>query len=178
MCSGRGGGVARGVVLSWAAWFAGSDQARGAPGERYALLVGVRQYYATDLRELDYAEADVTDLARVLVDQGYRPENIVRMPLARGPGSFRRLPMGDRIRHELKLLLRDRKPADSVVVALAGHGVRPPGASTSYYCPIDADLDKVDSLIPIDEIYKELEECEAGLKLLMVDACRNDPMAK
>ncbi|MBV8676152.1 MAG: hypothetical protein JO355_03165, partial [Planctomycetaceae bacterium] len=38
------------------------------PGERYALLVGVRQYYATDLRELDYAEADVTDLAQVFLD--------------------------------------------------------------------------------------------------------------
>ena len=148
------------------------------PGERYALLVGVRQYYATDLRELDYAEADVTDLAQVFLDQGYQPENVVLMTLSKGAQSVRRLPMGNRIRHQLKLLLQGRKPDDSVIVALAGHGIKPRGSHTSYFCPIDADLDDTGSLIALDEIYRELEDCGAGFKLLLVDACRNDPKSK
>lgn len=178
MHGGRGGWLARGMVVVAAVSLVGTAHAQGAKGDRYALLVGVRQYYATDLRELDYAEADVTDLASVFLEQGYRPENIVLMTLERGTRNVRRLPMAERIRHELKLLLRDRKPADTVVVALAGHGVRPQGGSASYYCPIDADLGDVNTLIPIDEIFKDLEACDAGFKLLMVDACRNDPMSK
>ena len=145
-------------------------------GKRYALLVGIRQYYATELRDLDFAEADVSDLAQVFLDQGYMPENVVLMTLTKGTQNVRRLPMADRIRQELRLLLQGRQPEDSVVVALAGHGVKPRGSKTSYFCPIDAKLDDHASLLALDEVYKELEACGAGLKLLLVDACRNDPL--
>ena len=63
MRGGRGGWVARALVVVSVVGAVGTARAQGGKGERYALLVGVRQYYATDLRELDYAEADVTDLA-------------------------------------------------------------------------------------------------------------------
>ncbi len=41
-------------------------------GEKYALLVGVRQYETPDLRTVKYAERDVEELARVLIQSGYR----------------------------------------------------------------------------------------------------------
>jgi uncharacterized caspase-like protein len=154
------------------------SQAPGPRGDKYALLVGVRQYDSGDLRELAYAEADVAELAQVFLDQGYRRENVVLMTLTKGAESVRRLPMRDRIRRELKLLLQDRKQEDSVVVALAGHGVQPRGQKSSYFCPIDADPDDPSSLISYDELYQALENCGAGFKLLLVDACRNDPLSK
>ena len=47
------------------------------PGERYALLVGVRSYSeARELRALAYTERDVTELAEVLRAGGYRPESV------------------------------------------------------------------------------------------------------
>jgi hypothetical protein len=73
MRTGRGDWLARVVIVVSAIGLAGPAR---ADGDRYALLVGVRQYYAIDLRPLDYAEADVTDLAHVFIDQGYRPENV------------------------------------------------------------------------------------------------------
>ena len=51
-----------------------------AKGERYALLIGVQNYSeAKELRPLPYSERDVTDLARVLREDGYRAENVVLM---------------------------------------------------------------------------------------------------
>jgi len=29
--------------------------------------------------------------------------------------------------------------------------------------------------VPLGEVYRELEKCKAGFKLLLVDACRDDP---
>ena len=85
-----------GLAESGRAWGQGSRT-----GERPTrLLVGVRQYYATDLRPLDFADADVTELAQVLLDQGYRRENVVLMTLeTAAPRNVRRLPMGNRVRH-------------------------------------------------------------------------------
>ena len=163
------------ALVALACGTAAAQRAGPPAGRKYALLVGVRQYDSADLRELDYAEADVAELARVFLDQGYRPEDVVLMTMARGAENVRRLPMRDRIRRELKLLLQDRRPADNVVVALAGHGVKPRGSKSSYFCPIDADPA---TLLPLEEFYKALEGCGAGFKLLLVDACRNDPLTK
>src|SRR4051812_37208850 len=50
------------------------------PGEKYALLVGVRKYDpAEPLPTLAYSEDDVDELRRVLVASGYRSENIKLM---------------------------------------------------------------------------------------------------
>ncbi len=48
-------------------------------GERYAFLVGVREYEPTELTSLEYTEKDVTDLAAALKQAGYPAENIVLM---------------------------------------------------------------------------------------------------
>src|SRR5262245_32271543 len=75
------------------------------PGEKYALLVGVRKYSKTsELRELNYPERDMEDLAAVLRDGGYRPENLVLMTQAAGAENTRFLPIAANIRRELKAL--------------------------------------------------------------------------
>jgi formylglycine-generating enzyme required for sulfatase activity len=156
------------------------------PGEKYALLAGVRKYARTsELRELNYPERDMEDLAAVLRDGGYRPENLVLMTQTAGAENTRFLPIAANIRKELKALLRDRIKADSVLVAFAGHGTQFRGSEEVYFCPADTrpddkatliSLDKA-TLISLDEVYRELAGCDAQLKLLLSDACRKDPIA-
>ena len=61
------------------------------------------------------------------------------------------------IRKELGLLLKNMDEADSVVVALAGHGVQFRGDEESYFCPADARLADQATLIPLGEVYTALE---------------------
>src|SRR5262249_40596903 len=146
-------------------------------GEKYALLIGVRQYGENELRPLPFAEADVVEFGQVLRDSGYRPENVVLLTQARGAENHRFLPLATNIRKELRLLLKNRTRADSVIVAFAGHGVEFRGASDHFFCPMDAALSDKQTLVSLNEVYKELEQCQAGFRLLLADACRNDPVA-
>jgi formylglycine-generating enzyme required for sulfatase activity len=145
-------------------------------GERYALLVGVREYdKASGLRPLAFSENDVTRLADVLKASGYRPENVVVMTDSRESTPARLLPEREKILYQLDSLLRDRSDGDTVLIAFAGHGVHFRGNEDSYFCPLDARLDKNGSLVSIAQVYRRLEGCRADLKLLVYDACRNDP---
>jgi uncharacterized caspase-like protein len=150
------------------------------PGDRYALLVGVHKYTeAKELRPLPFAENDMTEMAAVLQEKGFRAENVVTLSQAQAKTKDdpRFAPMKVRILKELHLLLEHRSPADTVIVALAGHGVHFPGDPASYFCPADADLTKRETLLSLKEVYDELANCKVGVRLLLVDACRNDPFA-
>jgi hypothetical protein len=92
-------------------------------------------------------------------------------------GRARYIPLAANVRKELKGLLEDRDASDSVLIAFAGHGVQFRGEPGSYFCPMDAKLSDRSTLISRDEVYKDLEQCGAGVKVLLVDACRNDPQA-
>ena len=147
-------------------------------GRRYALLVGVRKYDPNELRELRYSEPDVVELSGVLKAEGYKPGNVVLMTQTAGADDTRFLPLAADVRKELKLLLDEMDEDDSVLIALAGHGVQFQGENESYFCPADARLADKSTLIPLSEIYKALENSRAGLKVLLVDACRNDPQSQ
>jgi uncharacterized caspase-like protein len=51
------------------------------------------------------------------------------------------------------------------------------GDATPYFCPADARLADKATLLALSGVYRELERCPARVKLLLVDACRNDPLA-
>ena len=72
--------------------------AGNSAGERYAILVGVRKYdKVSGLRPLTYTENDVTKMAELLYQSGYRPENIVLMTDAMGQKNARFLPEREKI---------------------------------------------------------------------------------
>jgi formylglycine-generating enzyme required for sulfatase activity len=144
-------------------------------GRRYALLVGVRNYKKDQLKSLKYTENDVNDLAQVLRDAGYK--RVVLLTQKEGADKADLLPTGANIRDQLKGLLEDRKPEDRVLVVFSGHGVQFKGDSECYFCPMDATLKDKKSLVSLTEIYEELKKCQAGYKLLISDACRNDPQS-
>ena len=147
-------------------------------GGRYALLVGVHKYSeAKELRPLPYADNDVTELAQVLRDGGYNRDNVVLMTQTIGADELRFMPMKARILKELRLLLANRTAADTVILAFAGHGVVFKDDPVSYFCPADAQLDDKETLLSLTDVYRRLEKCPASTQILMVDACRNDPLA-
>ena len=146
-------------------------------GEHYALLIAVRDYgKASGLRPLAYTQNDVTAMADLLHQAGYRPENVMLMTESSLPKAPERLPERNKILYQLKVLLRDRNKNDGVLVAMAGHGVYLSDTEQSCFCPLDARLDDRNTLVPMDEVYRQLESCPAGVKLLLYDACRNSPL--
>jgi hypothetical protein len=146
-------------------------------GERYAFLVGVREYDKTQLNPLSFTENDVVRLAGVLRAAGYRKEDIVLMTQTLGATNTRFLPIADKIRRELALLISQVRKDDSILVALSGHGVQFAGEDDLFFCPADANLKERTTLLSLGQMYKDLDKCAAGVKLLFVDACRNDPVS-
>jgi formylglycine-generating enzyme required for sulfatase activity len=147
-------------------------------GEKYALLVGIRKYSPNQLKDLPFAENDVVELAKVLRQHGYREENVVVLSNSAGSEDPRYLPLGQNIRKELQTLLKRRRSGDSVLVAFAGHGLQFKDDDKQYFCPFDTNLKDRSTLVAITEVYAELEKCPAKYKLLLVDACRNEPASR
>lgn len=146
-----------------------------APPEskKYALLVGVNKYQHDNLKPLRFAENDATDLAALFEKAGY--EVILLSGAARDET---RKPTRANIDTNLRDILRKCKKGDAVVVGLAGHGVQFDGQPDCFFCPSDARpfADETDSLVSLGKIYTEMAKSFAGVKVLLVDACRNDPM--
>jgi Tfp pilus assembly protein PilF len=150
--------------------------APAAYGETYAFLVGVSEYESKDeLKALRFASDDVIAFAGVLRNSGVPVKNIVVMHDRQSNPRFK--PVVKKILREFHLLLATLEPEDFLIVALAGHGVEIGPASDSYFLPADADLKDPATLINIKAIKEEIEQSQAGRKLLLVDACRNDPEA-
>ena len=146
-------------------------------GRQYALLVGVRNYKKGELKSLKYTENDVNDLAQVLRDAGYKTVVLMTQSEAAAARSDDLEPNADNVRRQLKTMLDDRKPGDTVLVAFSGHGVQFKGQDDHYFCPADAHLTDKSTLVSLSEVYRALQGCKAQMKLLVVDACRSDPQA-
>jgi uncharacterized caspase-like protein len=71
------------------------------------------------------------------------------------------------------------RDADVAIVFYAGHGIEVDG--TNYLLPVDAvlqrDTDVEDEAIPLDRILRVLEPAKR-LRLVILDACRDNPFAK
>jgi formylglycine-generating enzyme required for sulfatase activity len=158
------------ILPSW-----GQDAERG---RKFALLVGVSKYKSAAFRPLEFAEKDVTDLKASLAQLGYRDDHSVLMTNTVGATQPRFTPDGAGLRKELAAFLKLPRAEDTLLIALAGHGVQLKGEKEHYFCPTDADLTRAESLLSLTDLYKELEKCKAGFKLLLVDACRDNPLSK
>src|SRR5258705_3483669 len=85
--------------------------------------------------------------------------------------------------NELRKTLREfggkSRDADIAVVYYAGHGIELDG--TNYLIPVDASLetddDVLDETIPLDRVLFAVEPAKQ-LRLVILDACRDNPFAK
>ncbi len=66
---------------------------------------------------------------------------------------------------------------DVVVLCFAGHGLQFDGDSNAYFCPLDGVplKEEAGTLVSLTNIYQQLDKSFAGVKVMLVDACRNDP---
>jgi formylglycine-generating enzyme required for sulfatase activity len=157
--------------------------AQSEKGRRLALVVGVNEYDG-GLAKLAYAVNDADGLAGVLRSKACGFEVTL---LTDGTG---RKPTAANIRSALSALLKGGTRRDTVLVALAGHGVQlevkdkkghgEPRRYT-FFCPRDADLSDVkyntgasDTMINLDDLFEQLGRSNPGVKLVLMDACRNE----
>ena len=71
------------------------------------------------------------------------------------------------------------RSADVAIIYFAGHGIEIEG--TNYLIPVDAvlerDIDAVDEAIPLDRLLTVIEPARQP-RLVILDACRDNPFAK
>jgi TPR repeat protein len=168
------------VALAAALALPGAAHARAEEGKKYALVVGVRDYVSGKFEPLRYTENDAEGLAGVLIDTaGFHSVRVLTS--TRGRAKAADAPTAANVRAALKDLLAGRGRHDTVLVALSGHGmqrtVKEAGKDRedNCYCPADAQLNDGATLINLGKLVQDFDECGAGVKLLLVDACRNDP---
>jgi uncharacterized caspase-like protein len=83
------------------------------------------------------------------------------------------------MRRVIRDFVDNTRDADIAVVYYAGHGIEVDGAN--YLIPVDAalnrDIDVEDEALPLDRVLKVLEPAKR-LRLVILDACRDNPFAK
>ncbi len=153
-------------------WFATVDHqnadAQTKESKRWAILIGVDEYNAAS--DLKYSGADMRALRTQLMASGFAEKDIF---LLHDDAKKKYLPFKSNIEKQLELVLKLCAEDDLVLVVFSGHGVQL--GEDSYLCPTDAVLDDPESLVSLDWVYRKLNQSQAALRLLVVDACRNDP---
>jgi len=172
-------------------------------GKNYALLIGINDYSHNNavgesrrtvqneewcrLEKLLYCSADMTELGKALEkgNAAYKGHTVL---LTSDSENAEYRPTLENIEIHLNRLLKKVTPVDSVLVAFAGHGISLPvrkGESRfdQYLCPMDAevvcDTDsgcyRVDTLIRRKDLDERLQQSQAGVKVMIIDACRSLP---
>ena len=160
------------ILLSFVVGVAVVSRAVAQDGKRFALLVGVKNYNHSGLDDLQFTERDVTELKKVLEEGGFR---VTLLTTTEGKGDPSKAPTKANIDAAISKVLTGVGKHDLVLVALAGHGLQPTGSSEQFFCPFDANPDKKSNLVSLAALSQEMQSSGAGAKLLLVDACRNDP---
>ena len=161
-------------------------QAQSAPAARkLAFLVGVKEYEHSGLKSLDFPERDVDEFAKTLRRSGF---TVVLLTTAEGQTTSAMMPTAANIQTQLEKLIAKVSRRDMILVGLAGHGIQPLGSDSAYFCPQDANpsiavgvanqpstVKFPTTLLGIDDLLLKLDESGIGRKLVLMDACRNDP---
>ncbi len=142
--------------------------------QSYAILIGVN-HYTPPFQNLEFCHNDMEQLQDKLIAAGFPEENIVFM--RDGATEARFWPSKANIENQLTLRLGLANEEDLVLVAFSGHGLHVDGVS--YVCPSDAKVAQPgQTMVSLDGVYRQLEACKARQKVLLVDACRNEPLLK
>jgi hypothetical protein len=135
-----------------------------AHAARLALVIGNAAYTEGPLRN---PVNDVRAMEQKLVGLGFKVnkvENLKRREIGRTLTAF----------------ANSIKAGDEVVVFYAGHGVQVKGVN--YLPAVDAEIQSEEDVplnsLNLNTLLERLDEAKAGLKLVFLDACRNNPYAR
>lgn len=137
--------------------------------DRWAVLIGVDDYVSA--KDLKYCGADVKALREKLIAAGF-PDKQIKLLHSKATDSSS-LPFKRNVVKQIDLILKIAGENDLVLLVFSGHGLQID--DKSYLCPADAELEDPSSLVSLDDIYEKLRLSPAPLKVVLVDACRNDP---
>lgn len=153
-----------------------SDMPSGDGLKRYAVIVGVSSYAASDLKPLTGIDHDARQISETLIRGGFPAEN-VRL-LVTGSETPGLIPTRRNINREIDVMLQTAGDDAVAMVMLIGHGVSV--GKSGYFCPTDAlagaryDAGTARrSLLSIDELVQRMNRRRIKQKLLVVDACRD-----
>ena len=135
-----------------------------AHAARQALVIGNSAYTDGPLRN---PVNDARAMDQKLTSLGFRVQRVENMKR-------------QQIGRTLTAFANAIRPGDEVVVFYAGHGVQVKGIN--YLPAVDADIQSEEDValnsLNLNSLMERLDEAKAGLKLLFLDACRNNPYAR
>jgi hypothetical protein len=148
-----------------------------APFPRRALVISVHNYlYANPVHNgMPLAGADNL---KNFVERGLMaklripPNQIAHLSDMAGKGKVQP-PMKKVIENTLKSFVETSRRQDRIMVFFIGHSVEI--ENEVYLAPIEAELDKAASLIPLKWVFQQLEQCKARQKVLVLDVNRLNP---
>lgn len=150
------------------------------PGQakRFALIIGVDKYDDPQINSLNGAANDARVLRDALVEHAGFPAEQVALLASDQP--VERQPKRDVI---LKWLAkwRTQVPKDGLLlVAFSGHGIERNGQA--YLLPADATSNRditllEDTALSVERLKSYIRAIKVGQVMLILDACRNDPVA-
>jgi formylglycine-generating enzyme required for sulfatase activity len=147
----------------------GPVEAAPKVSQRWAILIGVDDY--AHLKDLHYCGADQQALHKQLIATGFNEDQIFLLHDKATDVKYR--PTKLNIEKQLDVVLKLADTNDLIIVGFSGHGMNLGGKN--FFCPTDATLRDQNSLISLDGVYDRLRDCAAAFKLVLVDACRDDP---
>src|SRR3954454_5817750 len=150
------------VLTAWLTLLTGQP---ALADKRVALVIGNSLY--RNVAKLSNPANDAAAVATMFKSAGF---DTVESKLNLTVGELRKA------RRDFGNMSRD---ADVAVVYYAGHGIELDG--TNYLIPIDAtletDTDVLDETLPLDRVLVAIEPAKQ-LRLVILDACRDNPFAK
>ncbi len=157
--------------------------AQAAAPKRVALLVGVEEYQKPPFSKLNWCERDVTEVGDELKQLGFDTVRVLRGS-AQGADQATR----SNILAALNTLVEPLGSHDLIVVMLSGHGQQfrfqeddpaNPGKQReredAFFCPVDAVNRSPEKLVSLSHITDTILANNVGKRLVLVDACRDEP---
>ena len=149
----------------------------------YALLIGVSKYKSPEYPSLTFPIKDATDMAILLrrLAANYRAATPSTPPLSPTYESVSVLPLrGEEVTRDAVMKARSflerAEPEDTVIVLIAGHGVRDNNSKDQeyYFLTYDAVGDNLKkTAISFDDLEFLIDGLAARNKLLLMDTCNS-----
>ncbi len=146
-------------------------------GRKWAIVIGINRYQSPGITPLRFAEADARKLAEALVSHaGFQPKDVFVLTSDR---TGYELPTRANIAFRFDYLIKSIGPNDTLLVYFSGHGLEVEGQSFLLTAEADSRslLTLQQSALNASDLFRWLGATRAARTLLVVDACRNDPMA-
>jgi formylglycine-generating enzyme required for sulfatase activity len=141
-----------------------------------ALVIGINNY--PYLENLHNSVNDALDFADMLVEKAGVPRGNVRVLTAE---VGRRLITREALQQAVDDFYRDLREGDTAIFFYSGHGLQLVNdPSPNFLVPSDLRattlaFDVREKAYPLSRVINLMEDKKAGLRLLFVDACRNNP---